>query len=75
MLRSGIGVAHFGQPLYFCLRGQAPELRNYPTSTIVSFGFTISTFVVLVTFLGYGFVVVALFFVSKYTYNIGYLYD
>ena len=35
--------------LYFCLRGQVPQLRNWAISTIVSFGFTLSTS----AFLGY----------------------
>ena len=33
----------FVQLLYFCLRGQAPQLRSYPTSTIVTVGLDIIT--------------------------------
>ena len=35
VLRGGIGVAFLGQPLCFCLRGQAFQLTEYP----ISFGF------------------------------------
>ena len=38
--RATIDVTHFGQSLSFCLMGQAPQLKKYPTSTLVSIGFT-----------------------------------
>ena len=35
-----LGVTHCGQTSNFCLRGQAPQLRNYPTTVIVSLNAT-----------------------------------
>ena len=55
--RWGTVVEHFWRTIVstiVCLSDGAPQLRDYPISTIVSFAFTISTIVYVVKDLGQG---------------------